>query len=511
MVPYNVIENDGDDIIKTTLTVPGPTQHPVLLARHMLRLAACLHHLHPTLHREASALSEPPRAMMQRLADTATNLVTTNDELLGSIEGLQCIMIESIYQANKGSLRRSWVTCRRAMTIAQLMGLNQPTNQGRYKLLDQETKYVPQHMWLRIVSHERHLCLMLGLPQGSVDRGMAAEDLLANDSSLGRLERMHCILASRILERNENSPSTDNAALTQSIDKELQNVTKGLPSKWWLTPNLKSDPVNRLALFWDTRRLFAHVFHYSLLIQLHLPYVLQSSSTPEDVCHYSRITCVNASREAILRFTALRSFVDIACDCRAIDFLALMAAMTLLIAHLEGQRLETGNLLAHQYLSDRALIEQVQEHMERLHQLNGDPLSVQSADLLRRLLALDGGDGLSDNEQHLNMPSLSRQDDHLEISTQTPYSIIIRIAREGIIKTAPQLQATQISNTFMPASSHASEAPTTINSIYDASDTLAFDFAMQQDNFPTPTSRVEDWAFQGVDMAFFDSLLRSTD
>lgn len=505
VVPYKVIEDEADNIIETTLHIPGPNKQPVLLARHMLRLAACLHHLHPSMHEEISTLSEPPRAMMQRLADTAISLVTTNDELLGSIEGLQCIMIESVYQMNKGSLRRSWVACRRAMTIAQLMGLHRSNSQGRYKVLDQKTTLFPHHMWLRIVSLERHLCLMLGFPQGSNDRSMATDDLLAHETPMGRLERLHCVLASRILERNETIPGAKNIGLTRDLDEELQKVARTLPSKWWLTPNLKVDPNNRQALFWNTRRLFAHMFHYSLLIQLHLPYMLGSSQS-EQVCHYSRITCVNASREVILRFITLRSFDDIACDCRTVEFLALMAAMALLIAHLEGQRLESGNLLAHQYITDRALIEQVQEHMAKLHQLNGDPLSAQSASLLGRLLIIDSENSLANEEQI----ALSDQDDDIAISPQTPYSTIIRIAHEGIIKPAPRLQGTPNLTVFMPESFDATTAAVGYSSTDDTLEMPSFNFALQQGDLPSLTAGLDDWAFQGVDTAFFDSLLRST-
>jgi hypothetical protein len=231
-VPYNVIDNDIEEIVKDALTIPGATQHPVIIARHLLRLAACLHHLHPTIHMDIRALSEPPRSMMERLADTAISLVTTNEELLGSIEGLQCVMIESIYHTNKGSLRRGWTACRRAMSMAQSMGLHRPNSnsQGRFELLDPDTKYSPQHMWLRIVSLERHLCLMLGLPQGSSDHSMAAPQLLMDDTPLGQLERVHCRLASRILERNEAKPSTNDIALTQNLDLDLQQAARNLPS-----------------------------------------------------------------------------------------------------------------------------------------------------------------------------------------------------------------------------------------------------------------------------------------
>lgn len=49
-----------------------------------------------------------------------------------------------------------------------------------------------------------------------------------------------------------------------------------------------------------------------------------------------------------------------------------MAAMTLLLAHLDSHLSETENLLAHQYHSDRAMIEKVQENNKEVNRLNSD-------------------------------------------------------------------------------------------------------------------------------------------
>jgi hypothetical protein len=211
---------------------PEPNMHPVLIARHMLRLALFLQHLPPDLHKEIQGLSEPPRVLMERLADVAIYHVTTNEELIGSIESLECIMLESLYQVNVGNLRRSWVAGRRAMSVAQMMGLHRSDHQTRYKALDPSTKYNSQIMWHRIINLDRHLCLLLGLPQGYTDHSMAvSETRLTNDCPMGRLEHLHCGVMSRILERNASKPSCRDLADTRAVDLELQKAASSLPSK----------------------------------------------------------------------------------------------------------------------------------------------------------------------------------------------------------------------------------------------------------------------------------------
>ena len=551
-MPYTTLNQNGLKTAASLLEIPGPNLHPVLISRHMLVLASFLQHLHPDLHKEIEGLSQSPRIIMERLAGLAINLVTTNDELLGSIEGLECVMIESVYQANIGNLRRSWIAGRRAMAIAQLMGLNRSDDQTQYKVLDPKTKYHPRLMWFRIVFLDRYLCLMLGVSQGSLDRSMASDVMLANDTPLGRLERIHCVVASRILEHKESNPGSHDLALTRTLDEELQRAARSLPSKWWLAPSLDSAPADAQALFWNTRRIFAQVFHYNLLNQLHLPYMLQSSSSAagdRNTLAYSRITCANASREVLSRFIALRSFNAMAYSCRTVDFLALMAAMTLLLAHLDSLQSGAENFLAHQYHSDRAMIEQVQENMEEVNRLNSDALSAQSADLLRRLLAIDvqAADGDRGCSRRVSVKkgeigsATPDQDDNVVVSINIPYFGIVRITCEDMSKEATATTSHLAQSQVAPSGLSPIETMTPVDSGYNhveappiiSDDAYAkaqaevgtsptaganddamqsalqhqSDLLLRNGEFPGLAAGAEDWAFQGVDMAFFESLM----
>lgn len=554
-MPYSTLDKTGLKTTESLLEIPDPTLHPVLIARHMLQLAILLQHLHPDIHTELRSLSEAPRVTMERLTDLAINLVTTKDELLGSIEGLECVMIESMYQANIGSLRRSWVANRRAMGIAQLMGLDRQDHRTQFQVLDPNTRCHPQLMWFRIVFLDRQLCLLLGLPQGSVDRSIASDAMLATDTPMGRLERIHCVLSSKILERNDSGSTFQDYDLMRTLDLELQRAARILPSKWWLAPNL--DPASRdsQTLFWDTRRLFAHVIHYNLLNQLHLPYMLRSSSTGRQY-EYSRITCVNASREVLSRYITLRSFNQVAYSCRTVEFLALMAAMTLLLAHLDGHHSKGENLLAHQYLSDRAMIERAQENMKNVNRLNSDALSAQSADLLHRLLAVevDTAEGAQRVSVQGTQPERDGPDhnDDAVVTVDIPYFGIVKIAREGMSKETPKHRLSSTSNRLqrsqgvdtsctadtttvyteqslrnpgLTTGRHEiphSDAMTPVNSGFGHLETPSIsqnptpqlhnfyhDPFLRHDGYPELAARAEDWAFQGVDMTFFDSLMRS--
>lgn len=557
-VPYATLQQTGLETSDRLLDIPGPDLHPVLIVRYMLQVAIFLQHLHPRTH-ELKGLSESPKTIQERLANLAVSLVTTNDDLLGSIEGLECIMTEGMYQVNAGNLRRAWISGRRAISVAQLMGLDleRPDHQPHFRVLDPGTKCHPQYMWFRILFLDRHLSLMLGLPpQGpSSPRTLSSAAMLSGDTPTGRLERVHCALASEILERNRSGFMSQSLELTQSIDAELQRAAKSLPSKWWLPPNLDNvASSDSTALFWDTRRLFAQVIHYNILNQLFLPYMLHCSSAAEQSRDYFKLTCVNASREVLSRFITLRSFNRIAYswNCRIVDFLALMAALTLLLAHLDSRRSpgKGHNLFAHQYLTDRAMIEQAQEHMEEVNLLNpADAFSAQSADLLRQLLALEHetADGQINSAERVSVHETIRKEnmqstqDEAMVSVHIPYFGTIKIAREGVSKkgaTVPSATSTTMSGATsrseqvavsMPPSSELVTAANdgvdydnaslgTSGSIYNAPSTYLtqqtgtdwFDSFLQHDEYPDLAADGADWAFQGVNTAFFDSLMSNS-
>ena len=481
-MPYTYIDKHGLSEPETMLSMPPVSAHPVLIARYMLHLATFVQNLRPDFLKSGVApLSESPKTIMDRIAHQAISLVTTNDELTCCIEGLECIIAESMYQANMGNLRRSWVSCRRAMVTAQLMGLNRQdarANQYKFNVLDANTKYDARHMWFRIVNMDRHMCMILGLPQGCPDKTLASDELLQHDTATGRLERVQCVIASRILERNE-SGCCDNLAVIHEIDAQLRAVARSLPGKWWLPPTLGSIGSDPRVVFRETRRLFAQVLHYNLLNQLHLPCMLLPSSAPADR-QKSRAVCVHASREMLSRFITVRDFhrVAIAYSCRTVDFLGLMAAMTLLLAHIDNQRGVSDTVLSHQYHSDRAMIEQAQESMSELSRLNADSLSAKSSDLILRLLAVAKAD---DGDTVRVLPGDAEEAGAGSMSVHLPYFGTINITRDGMSRE---------------------KLDKGCDGVFDGVEVADVEF-------PALTAGIDDWAFQGVDTAFFENLMRN--
>ncbi|KAI0972445.1 hypothetical protein F4678DRAFT_60749 [Xylaria arbuscula] len=443
-VPYNALDDTRS--IDSMFERPGPGAHPVLIARHMLHLATSLQHLHPEFHQDINGLSKAPHEMRHSLVELASDMVTARDELVNNIEGLDCIITQSWYHANNGNLQKALITVRRAITIAQVMGFHRKRN-VRCTVVSPETRAYPDLLWFRMLAHERYLCLMLGVPQSTVDQSMASDAMLAGETPMGRLDRIHCVIACRLLERNQTDPRDDDYALTQELDERLQTASRDMPSGWWLTPNLATGAHQPTALFWYMRQLFHQLFHHSLLVQLHLPYMLRSSGGGQQY-EYSRVTCVNSSREILSRLIMFHSFNRIAFSCLTIDYFGLMAAIALLLAHLERHQCGLGSqqchsasvsmtdgLLTHQRPCDRALVEQVKMIMGDVNRLTADATNAPCSDLLRRLLAMEEEAYNHSTHQHHpeGTPCLSPLNMDATIQLTIPFFGVINVTSEAII------------------------------------------------------------------------------
>jgi hypothetical protein len=547
-IPLSVLEVKGAQTSDIWFKLPDRNLHPVLIGKAAMMLATTLQGLFPSNQAATvGGVSEPPQAVSRRLADTVRSLITKNDEFLGTVEGLQCIMFEGVYQANWGNLRQAWLTMRRAMVVAQLMGIQKAHNHKALKVIDPKTPVYPQYMWFRIVFADRLLSMMLGLPQGTMDMSMASPAQLAEDVPSGRLERAHCVISARILERNED-PCEDDYTKTMDIDSALQKAASMMPGRWWLTPNLTKVASDPSSTFWEALRLAKQLYHYYLLIQLHLPYMMLSDNANNDKranFEYSKAMCVTAAREILTRFVVYRSFNRVAFCCRNIDFWAFLAAMTLLLAYLDGHRKPcTENVLAHQRISDRAMMEEVLENMECVSKLNDDALSDKCGDILQRLLAIE--EEAASGNRKADADSL---DDSIENALRIciPYYGTVKIDPAGNISRDGPSRSLGPST---QANSHDLEASGTVGSVgmhhrawgcglpMLAGEVTAVEphgatsedphrvfidgggLPSHQTGLPfhleNPINDVQiaagidDWTFQGVETAFFDSLMRGT-
>jgi hypothetical protein len=377
------------------LQLPPPGSHPVLIARKLLMLGTFLQGILPSYLQELPDKGASYRDIMSRVVDSAIRLVTTNEDLIRSAEGIECIMIEAMYQNYVGNLHRAWMAVRRATAVAQIMGLHRGSNSPSLQILEPEMRaaFNPDQICFRLVEMDCYLSLMLGLPWTSLEARFATPKALEGCQPIDRMQRIHCAVANRILQRNEN-----NLSETHDIDTLLQKAAAEMPPQWWLIPNLVASSSGGIEVLHETIRLMDQFTHYHLLVRLHLPYMLRSS--PDRRYDDSQNTAVNASRETLARFIAFRTSNPAHYYCRGTDFLAFISTTVLCLAHLDSvdrrQRLAQNshtstvfNPLTHSRPSDRGMMERTLDVIESMARAGTDAIASKIARILRHLLTIE--------------------------------------------------------------------------------------------------------------------------
>ncbi|KAJ1322888.1 RNA polymerase II-specific transcription factor-like protein [Microdochium nivale] len=384
--------------------------HPVLLARRLLLLSKYLQAAGDDSSTCAGPLGESAAArkdMMLAAFRVSTRLVTTDDSLVeGSLDGIECVMMEAMYLNNAGSLRQAWRTNRRAILMAQMMGIHEGSHANKTGLpvLEAATRQRidPAIMWFRLVATDWYLSLLLGLPPDtcsmSEDPAFARPCILASLSPLEQLERIVTAVAGRLMLRQQSrrdgkgEDEPDRTSQVRKDDFALQNAAKLMPTKWWHSPVSATRHDNNrpsctttpcTSELQQTLCIINQFAYYQVLMRLHLPQMLSRSEGEDDSGHdkarfdvyeYSRTVAANAARSILTLFAAFRARSEDASPyCRGVDFVVFGACATLCLAHIETRRRQklvaaagihsSDDALQHQRPSDRGLLEHTLDAM----------------------------------------------------------------------------------------------------------------------------------------------------
>jgi hypothetical protein len=360
---------------------------------------------------------------------------------------------------------------------------------------------------------------------------MASERVLASDTPLGRLERLHCAISSRILERNESGQESDPIETLKTIDSETNRAAGTMPSGWWMPPthlheaNIPDGTGKPPAVVWDMLRLVAQIQHFGLINQLHIPFML-GFTTAAELQTYSQTNCVNASREVLSRYMAFRTFNRIAFSGRIADSFALTAALLLLVGHIRQHSLSSDfNPMLHQRQGDRAMVKEAIARLQEVSWVTEDKITAISADIVSRLLDIEaeaarGGVYTTQSIQHGDEVAQDVVGNIPQGATVlrfcVPYYGKVNIVHEGV--APPQEAATrgvgesETSHNERDAgeSLMASLASTTTGPSVTATHPVSLQ-SLPQPLYSSAESNtgVGDYTFPGLDLAFFDNLIRN--
>ncbi|KAL3487089.1 hypothetical protein BJX62DRAFT_228323 [Aspergillus germanicus] len=484
--PYSGITGAEPPSPREMLQLPPPGSHLVLIARKLLVLGTFLQGVLPSTIRSLGSFEKTYRDIMTRVFDRATRLVTTNDELTGSAEGIECIMMEAMYQNYAGNLHRAWQAVCRAAAVAQMLGLHRGLSSPSMKFLEPETRarFRPEYICFRLVQMDRYLSLMLGLPQSSLESRFGPIKVVDVEHPMERMERIHCTIAGRILSRTDQE--INDLAKVHEIDKLIQDAAAEMPAQWWLTPRF-SDGAELLQ---DTMRIMDQFTHHHLLVRLHLPYMLRSSS--DHLYDHCKITALNASREILSRFIIFRTSNPAHFYCRGTDFLAFVATTVMCLAHIDSRNKTSSSMgspisfLAHSRPADRGMMERTSEIIESMANASGtDPIATKLTRILRHLLVIEAN--AASGTIYSTSSSTAGEGEHDGGLAQGGKGLRIHIPYFGTI--------------------HFEKG-----AISKSAQTENFDQTLPDLPIPLDFSHTdENWDLQGIDIALFDSLFRGTE
>ncbi|KAI6783992.1 uncharacterized protein J7T54_004538 [Emericellopsis cladophorae] len=471
---------------------PTPDTHPVLITRRLLQYAVCVQNLSPVVFASIAADFDGKRPchVLANWLGASEDWVLSSDPLIGSIEGIECLVLMTMLQGDAGQLRKAWMTCRRALNMAQLMGLDKKVPPLPRSLSSRHAD--PATLWFRIQCGDRYHSLILGLPFGS--RNDPPFD--PSSTPLDNLGKSYATVARKISERNEVVDQPDAYAVTQALDLQLENTACLVENTWWSIPDI-SAALNRspLDMLSECSAIRLQVRHYTLLILLHLPYLMKGG----DRYSFNRLTCMRASRAVLERFLAFRKDYIVYVAGRHIDYSALIAAMTLMLGHL-GQ-------VDPQREDDRSLVEAAHERLLAMGQHKTDKLSSESAETIRAMLPIVSGQGL-DSDVHLSIPFLGT----VNINSKPAQPVD---APSDVLPTPGSTLNGVGPADFAPFLSFDFNDFTFQGSDIVAGDVANGIQAFNGDKYDVPggwmdfPSGANDWAFQGVDTTYWTMLNQS--
>ncbi|KAK5787796.1 hypothetical protein VI817_010293 [Penicillium citrinum] len=510
-------ENGSLPSSQDLLQLPPSGSHPVLLARRLLMLGAFLLAIVPSSVQQLGARGISHRQLSSCIIEKAIRLVTTNDEMICTVEGLECVIIEAQIHNYSGNLHRAWLAVHRAASVAQAMGLHRGFASPSLKFLEPETRkgFNSRDILLRIVDIDQYLSLMLGLPKSSLPTFLAPTESLEDLPHLERMQRIHCFVSGKIIQR---SSTAINIKEIHENDRLLQDAAAMMPPRWWLIPKFELGSSGHQELLNDMIRLMVQFTHYHLVMRLHLPYLLRPLS--DHNYNQNMLTAVYAAREILSRYIAFRSSNPVNFYCRGSDFLAFVSIVVVCFAHISsrGQYRSSSqpngrrfSPLAHSRLGDRGMMERTLDILLSMTLDDTDSISSKLSHLIKHLLAIES-DVANGESYSMSISAEDEKETGCTVSSNGVGRVLrIDIPHFGTIVLEPGALPYSISRMSVQCKTQTSTGDQ--NSISDEVQEPDLDNpGFSQEHYMTSSmGTYNDWDVQGIDQALFDAMFARMD
>ncbi|KAF1956874.1 hypothetical protein CC80DRAFT_561196 [Byssothecium circinans] len=269
----------------------------IIIARTLLHLAVCISSLPPDFDTSRLKHIWNLDATMENYVGTVTSLVTSSDEPLLTLPGLETLCLLADYQCYIANFRQAWLIIRRAMSLAHLMGLHRIVEQRQVTPLVEAIESAT-NTWRSLVDTERWLGLLLRLPFATDDYPI--------DETAGpqEIHKAHLAAICRPVSEIDREVTPQSYVQALALDEKLESLMRSQEKDFWEVPNVP--PTARTSeSFAVLERLMVQMWHFKLKIFIHLPYLLRAAK--DHRYEYSKVTALQSSRNIMMRWFALRN------------------------------------------------------------------------------------------------------------------------------------------------------------------------------------------------------------
>ena len=300
-----------------------------------------------------------------------------DDGIVGTVDGIECLMIQAEFYINVGKPKKIWSIFRRAVSCAHLLGLHHQPDDFEVALASRR-----KALWEKIWQSDRELSLVLGLPYAVSEIFLPSWTAATDQIEQTFLARLG-IITGHIIERNQN-PQHMNYSITIQIDQELKGCKALMSDTWWEMmpgPYMSRDAIFAMSV--------VKMKYHNVRKLLHLPYMLKSYTDPG--YNSSRLICLESAREMITAYQILRDDKNpVLKMCDMMDFQAFTGAMVLVVDLLSHSQ-SSAYYLAQQEASDWETVASITQVFKQVSRMMVCNSAEQSAHLLEDFYAAHHG------------------------------------------------------------------------------------------------------------------------
>jgi len=226
--------------------------------------------------------------------------IMCDDDYMGTLEGLNCALVQGNLLQEAGQLRKAWQIFRRGIQQAELLGIHQ-----------QRTNVQQDVCWWSLYCQDRVASLKMGKPYSIVNshcnmsfRGGRAEDdsMHSFEAFLAHIGQITGRVIDHLMKFYRND--SDQLDELMRVDEELVHFAARMPQEFWEGPS-PCEPTGEmdLSIRWRESILKLLVYHQTYFA-LHLPYLIKSIEDPSYEVIHDR--CLQGARRFLRLFIRLR-------------------------------------------------------------------------------------------------------------------------------------------------------------------------------------------------------------